>query len=573
MNLVFNMNEKKVTDELTSIDNFNDFLNQADFSLIKTLNADPQSTVDGNDHSPRQVYSGHYVPVTPIALTSPKYITHSGQFFKELGLGDKLIEDENFTQFFSGNHKVKTKDLNNFGWATGYALSIYGTEYNSQCPFRTGNGYGDGRAISIFEGVFKGQRWEMQLKGSGPTPYCRGGDGRAVLRSSIREFLAQELMHSLGVPTTRSLTLFVSEKDKVKRPWYQKDSESFDPEIMVDNYVAIATRVAPSFLRIGQIELFARRVKNKSHDESFQELKMIVEHLINRNYKDEIFNNKPFSEQVIELAYLYRKRLTSLVANWIRVGYCQGNFNSDNCALGGYTLDYGPFGFCELFDPQFQPWTGGGEHFSFFNQPLAAELNFKMFCSSLKLLVEKDKSSSNKLVEIMNGFTKCMDEEIQIMWSKKLGIKIYDENLIKNLFNLMITTKVDYTKFFRNLSKIPNNVNDLKDSFYKPPTNELESSWNIWIKSWKSCLDKSFELKDISNSMLQTNPKYIWREWLVVSAYEKAEKGDYSELKDLQNLFKDPYGNNSSESNKKYDRLRPNKYFNAGGISHYSCSS
>ena len=573
MNLVFNMNEKKVTDELTSIDNFNDFLNQADFSLIKTLNADPQSTVDGNDHSPRQVYSGHYVPVTPIALTSPKYITHSGEFFKELGLSDKLIEDENFTQFFSGNHKVKTKDLNNFGWATGYALSIYGTEYNSQCPFRTGNGYGDGRAISIFEGVFKGQRWEMQLKGSGPTPYCRGGDGRAVLRSSIREFLAQELMHSLGVPTTRSLTLFVSEKDKVKRPWYQKDSESFDPEIMVDNYIAIATRVAPSFLRIGQIELFARRVKNKSHDESFQELKMIVEHLINRNYKDEIFNNKPFSEQVIELAYLYRKRLTSLVANWIRVGYCQGNFNSDNCALGGYTLDYGPFGFCELFDPQFQPWTGGGEHFSFFNQPLAAELNFKMFCSSLKLLVEKDKSSSNKLVEIMHGFTKCMDEEIQIMWSKKLGIKIYDENLIKNLFNLMITTKVDYTKFFRNLSKIPNNVNDLKDSFYKPPTNELESSWNIWIKSWKSCLDKSFELKDISNSMLQINPKYTWREWLVVSAYEKAEKGDYSELKDLQNLFKDPYGNNSSESNKKYDRLRPNKYFNAGGISHYSCSS
>ncbi len=567
------MNEKNNHDNFSRIDNFNDFLNQADFSLIKTLHADPQSTIDGNDHSPRQVYSGHYVPVKPIALTSPKYVAHSGQFFKELGLGDKLIEDENFTHFFSGNHKVKTKDFNNFGWATGYALSIYGTEYNSQCPFRTGNGYGDGRAISIFEGVFKGQRWEMQLKGSGPTPYCRGGDGRTVLRSSIREFLAQELMHSLGVPTTRSLTLFVSEKDMVKRPWYQKDSESFDPDIMVDNYIAIATRVAPSFLRIGQIELFARRVKNKSHDESFIELKMIVEHLIDRNYNDEIVNNKPFSEKVIQLAYLYRKRLISLVSNWIRVGYCQGNFNSDNCALGGYTLDYGPFGFCELFDPQFQPWTGGGQHFSFFNQPLAAELNFKMFCSSLKLLVEKNKSSTNKLDEIMNGFSKCMDEEIQIMWSKKLGIKIYDENLIKTLFNLMIITQVDYTKFFRNLSKIPNNVDDLKDSFYKPTTNELESSWNIWLESWKSCLDKSCELKDISNSMLQINPKYTWREWLVVSAYEKAEKGDYREFNELQNLFKDPYGKNSSELNKKYDRLRPYKYFNVGGISHYSCST
>ena len=108
MNLVFNMNEKNNTDNFSRIDNFNDFLNQADFSFIKTLNADPQSKVDGNDHSPREVYSGHYVPVTPIALASPKYITHSRQFFKELGLGDKLIEDENFTQFFSGNHKFKT---------------------------------------------------------------------------------------------------------------------------------------------------------------------------------------------------------------------------------------------------------------------------------------------------------------------------------------------------------------------------------------------------------------------------------------------------------------------------------
>jgi len=567
------MNEKNSSFNFSKIDNFYDFLNQADFSLIKTLNADPQSTLDGNDHSPRQVYSGHYVPVTPIPLSSPKYLAHSRQLFKELGLSNKLMEDKDFSQFFSGNHEIKIKNLSNFGWATGYALSIYGREYNSQCPFRTGNGYGDGRAISIFEGVFKGKRWEMQLKGSGPTPYCRGGDGRAVLRSSIREFLAQELMHSLGVPTTRSLTLFVSEKEMVSRPWYQKDSQSFDPEIMVDNYIAIATRVAPSFLRIGQIELFARRVKNKSHEDSFKELKMIVEHLINRNYKDEIFNNKPFSEQVIELAYLFRKRLTSLVANWIRVGYCQGNFNSDNCALGGYTLDYGPFGFCELFDPQFQPWTGGGEHFSFFNQPLAAELNFKMFCSSLKLLVEKDKSSSNKLDEIMYGFSNCMEEDIQIMWSKKLGIKIYDENLIKTLFNLMIITEVDYTKFFRNLSSIPNNVEDIKDSFYKPSTNEIESSWNIWLASWKSCLDKSRELKDISNSMLRVNPKYTWREWLVVSAYEKAEKGDLSEFKELQKLFKDPYGNNSSELNKKYDRLRPYKYFNVGGISHYSCSS
>ena len=110
------------------------------------------------------------------------------------------------------------------GWATGYALSIYGTEYTQQCPFGTGNGYGDGRAISVFEGLFNGKRMEMQLKGGGPTPYCRGADGRAVLRSSVREFLAQELMDALGIPTSRSLTLYVSRSEIVRRPWYSKGS-------------------------------------------------------------------------------------------------------------------------------------------------------------------------------------------------------------------------------------------------------------------------------------------------------------------------------------------------------------
>ncbi len=556
-----------------SIKTFRDFALQADYSLINTLKADPQSTLDGNDHKSRQVFSGHYVPVRPVALKSSNYLAHSEKLFKELGLSKKLIYDKDFCQFFSGNFDVVTENMNNFGWATGYALSIYGKEYTYQCPFRTGNGYGDGRAISIFEGVFRGQRWEMQLKGSGPTPYCRGGDGRAVLRSSIREFLAQEFMHSLGVPTTRSLTLFVSEEDTVKRPWYKKNSESYDPEIMVDNLIAISTRVAPSFLRIGQIELFSRRVRNHSHADSLKELQMIIEHLINRNYSDEITNNKSLSEKVIDIAYLYRGRLTSLVANWIRVGFCQGNFNSDNCALGGYTLDYGPFGFCELFDPGFQPWTGGGEHFSFFNQPKAAELNFQMFCSSLMPLIDGDKKLLENLFDIMNGFSSCMEDEMQIMWKKKLGLKNYDEVLINNLFNLMIISKVDYTKFFRTLSQVPNTVESLKDCFYKPCEANIEFEWNSWLESWKNSLDKNISFKEISKAMLLVNPKYTWREWLVVPAYEKAEEGDYSLVKELQNIFSDPYSTKSINLDNKFDCLKPNKYFNKGGISHYSCSS
>lgn len=176
--------------------------------------------MDGCDHQARQVFSGHYVPVTPTPLPDPELVAHSSSLFRELGLSNALAHDETFLRFFAGDLSVARAPMRPVGWATGYALSIYGTEYIQQCPFGTGNGYGDGRAISMFEGLFKGRHWEMQLKGAGPTPYCRGADGRAVLRSSVREFLAQELMHALGVPTSRSLTLVVSRVETVRRAWY-----------------------------------------------------------------------------------------------------------------------------------------------------------------------------------------------------------------------------------------------------------------------------------------------------------------------------------------------------------------
>ena len=126
-----------------------------------------------------------------------------------------------------------------------------------------------------------------------------------------------------------------------------------------------------------------------------------------------------FSNQVVELANSFRERLTSLVANWMRIGYCQGNFNSDNCAAGGFTLDYGPFGFCELFDPSFQPWTGGGEHFSFFNQQVAAEANFQMFWGSLRPLLTDNTDAMDRLDSIRAGFTTVMKQKMESMWTKK----------------------------------------------------------------------------------------------------------------------------------------------------------
>ena len=561
------------SDTMPETKSFQDFLERVDYSLMDSLRADPESTENGHDHQARQVFSGHYVPVTPKPLPNHEYIAHSETLFEELGLDDGLAQDEKFSRLFSGDVSVATDPMRPYGWATGYALSIYGTEYTQQCPFRTGNGYGDGRAISIFEGVFKGTRWEMQLKGGGPTPYCRGADGRAVLRSSVREFLAQEYMHALGVPTSRSLSLYVSKSEKVLRPWYSEHAVSFNPDIMVDNSAAITTRVAPSFLRVGQIELFARRARSNAHPNAHAELKMIVTHLMERNYRDEIDSTLPFMEQVIELAVLFRTRLIDLVVNWIRVGYCQGNFNSDNCAAGGFTLDYGPFGYCELFDPRFQPWTGGGEHFSFFNQPAAAEANFKMFCKALLPLLSDNKQARARLHAIRDGFSDAIAKAFEDMWVKKLGLVQFDDRLVQEVLQLMMTARADYTMFFRRLSHIPEQIDTLKESFYAPSSVEIDSRLTDWLHRWRACILDNRDLENISAAMKQINPKYAWREWLVVPAYQQAENGDYSLIRELQTVFSNPYDEQSPEIDAKYDRLRPREYFQAGGVSHYSCSS
>ncbi|GAL33555.1 selenoprotein O and cysteine-containing homologs [Vibrio maritimus] len=193
------MSEPKPRNSITNMD---EFANTASYSLLETLNVDLDATDSGEDYWPRQVFSGHYVPVKPTPIGNPTYISHSASLFDELGIDFTLAQNKHFAAMFSGDMSGVPAPIKPFGWATGYALSIYGTEYNEQCPFKTGNGYGDGRALSVFEGVLNGKRWEMQLKGGGKTPYCRGADGRAVLRSSVREFLAQEFMHALGIPST-----------------------------------------------------------------------------------------------------------------------------------------------------------------------------------------------------------------------------------------------------------------------------------------------------------------------------------------------------------------------------------
>ena len=568
------MKDKKQNTKI--IKTLKDLAPLVNYSLMNMLNSDPDAKKNGIDYQARQVFSGHYVPVNPTLIKEPIYIAHSKNLFKELGFDDSLAKSPDFVKMFSGDISELPEPMSRVGWATGYALSIYGTEYYHQCPFQTGNGYGDGRAVSVLEAVLNGKHWEMQLKGGGKTPYCRGADGRAVLRSSVREFLAQEHMHSLGVPTSRSLSLFTSKMEQVTRPWFSQGSYSKDPDRMISEDVAITTRVAPSFIRVGQVELFARRARKNEHPKAYEELEMIVLHLIEREYSDIIDENLCLEEKVVLLASFFCNRLTSLVANWIRVGYCQGNFNSDNCTAGGFTLDYGPFGFIDLFEPYYQPWTNGGDHFSFLNQTAAAEKNFYMFYTALQTLLSSKEKYLLELSKIRTNFSKVMQEKMEKMWASKLGLKIFDKELFSELEKLMLQTSVDYTIFFRELSALPDDIKALEKSFYKDLNNnqEIQNSWSVWFTKWKSLIDTSSQSKEeLSRQMKLVNPKYILREWFLVPAYKQAQEGDYSLIQELQEVMTNPYSGQSKEIEKKYYSLKPAELFDVAGISHVSCSS
>jgi uncharacterized protein YdiU (UPF0061 family) len=270
---------------------------------------------------------------------------------------------------------------------------------------------------------------------------------------------------------------------------------------------------------------------------------------------------------VLELARLFRERLTALVAHWIRVGYCQGNFNSDNCAAGGFTLDYGPFGFCELFDPRFQPWTGGGEHFCFFNQPAAAEANYGMLMSALRPLLEGDAEALAALEGLLDGFRDAMGNALEAMWAAKLGLNGYDAELLNDLLALMLRAKADYTRLFRRLSDLPQSAAELQGCCYAPSSADLDASWQAWLERWQG-------LRQASAAQLQAvNPAITWREWLIAPAYQRAEQGDTSLIQELQRVFRHPYQPLPPELAATYDRLKPEEFFNAGGVSHYSCSS
>eukprot|EP00590_Aulacoseira_subarctica_P008648 CAMPEP_0172425140 /NCGR_PEP_ID=MMETSP1064-20121228/30410_1 /TAXON_ID=202472 /ORGANISM="Aulacoseira subarctica , Strain CCAP 1002/5" /LENGTH=699 /DNA_ID=CAMNT_0013167793 /DNA_START=74 /DNA_END=2173 /DNA_ORIENTATION=- len=635
-----------------------------DYSWIKQLSVEDDSKPADNNRVMRQVTNGHYLYVTPTPLRNPRLIAYSIDMASRLGLSENDVKSKEFLNFFSGNIDYKsTKALT---WATPYALSIMGARYTSNCPFGNGNGYGDGRAISIGEVLIaaspdvvsdgeddeiRGNRWEMQLKGAGPTPFCRGADGRAVLRSSIREFLASEAMHHLGISTTRALSLIVSEGGDVsKRPWYSEQSsftlpdvndprlamyplekrqqivaqltrQKRDPDTMIEEPNAITCRVSPSFLRVGHVDLFARRAASKTIDskskydttsQEWKELKEIIWHAAFREFYQEVYvkykENDDLHGCITEMLRVSADKIATMVAEWLRVGFCQGNFNADNCLVGGRTMDYGPFGFMDEYNPLFAKWTGSGDHFGFLNQPAAGYVNFAVLAESMMLALKQTEKGNTEIIkaedQILNLARKTFQRKVDEMWSVKMGLDPRNPSrnaLWENLEPLLSETRADYTLFWRQLTlvaqKFPIRPTGEISTDYRQMTNTFlgddpqtfpfyetldrfqYNSLKEWIQAWREALVKS-TLEDFSDSnvapeerMRLANPKYILREWMLVDAYTKSAKGDDSVVLELLELIKTPYDEGTAEQHKKYYRRAPDESLTSGGTAFMSCSS
>ncbi|KAL7576374.1 hypothetical protein ACA910_018183 [Epithemia clementina (nom. ined.)] len=632
-----------VTEKSSSLDSIRSILEN---SWVKQLSPEsPENLMksrgrerlpkDDDNRTRRPVLNGHYVLVQPTGLRQPRLVLYSKDVAHNLlGLTTEQVESDEFLNWVSGNLVLGET------WATPYALSIMGSRYTNNCPYGTGDGYGDGRAISI--GEFRGH--ELQLKGAGTTPFHRGADGRAVLRSSIREFLASEAMHHLGIPTTRALSLIVSEKDTIQRPWYSEDAklrlpdlddprlaaypleerkqiiqqlrhQKADPNILITEKAAITCRVAPSFSRIGHVDLFARRAERASikaqtesgegptfdtSSQEWKELEDIIWHVCYREFRKEAYDPYHKTNDIAKAAEvmlnLSAEGIASMVAGWIRVGFTQGNFNADNNLIAGRTMDYGPFGWVEEYNPVFAKWTGSGSHFGFMNQPSAGYANYGVLVESAGLVISAARGDDSPVPvrkEFLNRAKEIFEKKIDEVFRIKLGFQTdHDvaDDLWQTLEPLMRKSRTDWTVFWRRLAYILRDLPESDDysamfslldmvdepysgagAFYQSPSDDIRQEWLAWLEQWRTALQASgISPKSAYAQMAASNPKYVLREWMLVDAYSSAANDEEAELFNLFSLIQRPYDEGSDFETKKYFRRAPDEALTTGGTAFMS---
>ncbi len=498
----------------------------------------------------RQVNNAAFSYVKPKIPSHPKLLHLAKEVQDLIGFSDNFVQSESFLNLVSGTEII--------GNAKPFAMNYTGHQFGNWA-----GQLGDGRAIVLGEIEHNNQLFTLQLKGAGPTPYSRRADGLAVLRSSIREHLCSEAMFHLGVPTTRSLSL-ISTGDEVVR------------DVMYDGNAAlekgaIVCRIAPSFIRFGSFELF-------SSQNDIENLKLLADYTIT-NYYPEI--NITGKEKYLTFFKIVAEKTREMVLHWQRVGFVHGVMNTDNMSIHGITIDYGPYGWLEDYNPNWTPNTtdAAGKRYRFGNQSNIALWNLYQLANALYPLIEE----AAPLEEILNDFAKKYEEDFLEMMLKKLGITLKNdenENLIQQLLYNLEQTETDYTIFFRNLNQIEKTdtseacVAKITDAFYKPEevTGIILETWHFWFADYVTFLNKEVlsnnDRKKLQNSV---NPKYVLRNYMAQMTIELAEKEDYSLLNELYQLLLLPY--EEQPEFEKWFAKRPDWAREKIGSSMLSCSS
>jgi len=373
---------------------------------------------------------------------------------------------------------------------------------------------GDGRALLLGEIVTdEGDYWDLQLKGAGMTAYSRGGDGRAVLRSTIREYLCSEAMHNLGIPTTRSLCMMGSEEEV-----YREQIETG----------AILVRMAKSHIRFGHFEYFYYSGKHEA-------LKIFADYVIKRHFPHLEKENNPY----LALLNNVINSTAHLIAQWQTVGFCHGVLNTDNMSIHGLTLDYGPFGFMDEYNKKYICNHSDQQgRYSYEKQPEIGLFNLSCFAQTLLPLIDENPEKSAEYAkQALLDYQQVYIQHYSAKMRLKLGFKIDKEQdyvLCEDILSILNEQKIDYTLFFRKLSAI--NQNECECLFVK------KDIFQTWFKRYKQRLnEENISSEKRSENQKLVNPKYILRNYMVEVAINKAESGDYSEIKTLFELLRKPY--------------------------------
>ncbi|KAJ9453297.1 UPF0061 protein [Diplonema papillatum] len=561
-------------------------LSRVDDTLTKTLTRDSEG---GDQFQPRQVARGHFVDAAPEAPPDPLLVAVSPGTCRALDLDPQLaLSDARFAELFAGT--AVPPGLR--PWATAYGCHHRGSFMGQM---------GDGRAVSLCEVAAPGpageERWEIQLKGGGRTPFNRGFDGKCVLRSCVREFLMSEHMAALGVPTTRSLAVFAT-GELVARPWFdvgdllKLSAGDISPPTsprhrMMVEQGGLTVRVAPHFLRFGHFELWWRREDPKM-------LEGVADYALSRCFPHLLpappGPGAPLSASEKAKAYVSMfseclEKSAQLVAQWMGLGYVHGNMNSDNMSITGLTLDYGPFGMMPAFNPDWNPWVVS-PGYAYTHQPSVMRTNLTTLAASMMYLTTTltgHTSHETSLEARLSSYEERYKHHWDEIRRKKLGFASWSpqaDALWDRLTLMMSVDAVDYTLFFRELCSVSDADGSTKDtrlpsSFTKPKSSDGDANydvaeWDRWLADYIE-LGKALGGRDAS-AMKKANPAIVLRNYMAAEAYAAAEKGDFGPVRELCSVVtSNPYSDDGMTS--KYYKPVPRWAESLPGVFGMTCSS